>query len=388
MLEEGLRLSAYIGERDRAGGRLLADQVLDVFARHGLRTCVLLRGIEGFGIKHRLHTERLLTLSEDLPLLALALDTPARIEAVIEEVRALSRHGAITLERARLVDGAGLAAALAPSVGVPAPDVPCSLAPGVAEPGSAEPRVETAGQDAVKLTVYVGRQQRVAGAAAYAAVVDCLRRHGVAGASVLLGLDGILHGERRRARFFASNARVPLMIQSVGERASIAAAGEEIAGMLEQPTLTLERVRVCKRDGGSLAQPLRPPAADGSGLTYWQKLVVYSSEQSRFEGQPLHSALIRRLRQEGAAGATALRGQWGYHGDHPPHGEVFWSLRRHVPVLTLLLDTPENMARWYEIVDRMTAETGLVTSEIVPALRAAGPGIEHGGLALAARSTL
>jgi hypothetical protein len=56
-----------------------------------------------------------------------------------------------------------------------------------------------------------------------------------------------------------------------------------------------------------------------------------------------------------------------------------------VPVLTLLLDTPENMLRWFAIVDQMTSETGLVTSEIVPALRAAGPGIEHGGLALAAR---
>jgi PII-like signaling protein len=134
-----------------------------------------------------------------------------------------------------------------------------------------------------------------------------------------------------------------------------------------------------------LAEPPRAPAADDAGLAYWQKLVVYTSEQTRYEHQPLHSALIRRLRVEGAAGATTLRGQWGYHGEHRPHGERFWSIRRHVPVLTVLLDTPENMPRWFEIVDRMTGETGLVTSEIVPALRAAGPGIEHGGLALAAR---
>jgi PII-like signaling protein len=363
MLEDGLRLTVYIGERDRVGGRLLADALLDVYARHGLRTSVLLRGIEGFGIKHRLHTERLLTLSEDLPLLALALDTPARIEAVLDEVRALSRHGAITLERARLAGGTGLAAALAP--------------------GSAG-----ADQDAVKLTLFVGRQERVAGRAAYAAVVECLYRHGVAGASVLLGLDGTVRGARRRARFFASNARVPLMIQSVGERASIAAALEELAAMLEQPALTLERVRVCKRDGVTLARPHSPPVAAGSGLAYWQRLVVYASEQSRHGREPLHSALIRRLRLEGAAGATALRGMWGYHGAHRPHGEALWSLRRHVPVLTLLLDTPENMVRWYEIIDQLTGQTGLVTSEIVPALRAAGPGIEHGGLALAARSTL
>jgi PII-like signaling protein len=355
MSEEGLRLSAYVGERDRASGRLLADALMDVFDRHGVRTSVLLRGIEGFGVKHRLQTERLLTLSEDLPVLAIALDTHERIGAVLEDVRAISRHGVIALERVRL-----LSAAASADEGLP-------------------------GSDALKLTIYVGRQERVASRPAYLAVVDCLHRHGVAGASVLLGLDGTVHGVRRRGRFFAGNAHVPLMIQSVGESARILAALSEIAPRLSEPAMTLERVRVCKRDGVLLAEPLRPPVSDVAGLAYWQKLVVYTSEQTRYGHEPLHSALIRRLRREGAAGATALRGQWGYHGEHRPHGEVFWSLRRHVPVLTLLLDTPENMARWFEIVDRMTAETGLVTSELVPALRAAGPGIEHGGLELAER---
>ena len=76
---------------------------------------------------------------------------------------------------------------------------------------------------------------------------------------------------------------------------------------------------------------------------------------------------MRRLRREGAAGATVLRGHWGYHGEHLPHGERFWSLRRHVPVVTVLIDTPENVRRWFAIVDAMTRETGLVTSELLPA---------------------
>ena len=129
---------------------------------------------------------------------------------------------------------------------------------------------------------------------------------------------------------------------------------------------------------------VEPPPRDGAGLAYWQKLVVYAGEQVHHRGEPLYSALVRRLRREGAAGATALRGEWGYHGEHRPHGERFWSLRRHVPVLTVLLDTPANMRRWFAIVDEMTEQTGLVTSELVPALRAAGPDVEHGGLALAA----
>jgi PII-like signaling protein len=354
-MAEGLELTVYFGERDRCGGRLLSDVLMDAHERQGVQRSLLLRGLEGFGLKHRLQTERLLTLSEDLPIIALAIDSPAVIQALTEEVRSLTRHGLITLERARLL-----------------------------EPGESGLPVSSAPEEELKLTVHVGRRERAGGRQAHLAVVECLHRNGVGGASVLLGLDGTAHGVRRRARFLAGNGDVPVMIVSVGERAAIARALPELQAMLERPTLTLERVRVCKRDGVLLAEPEQAPSPDASGLARWQKLVVYASESSRHGNEPLHGALISRLRAEGAAGATAMRGLWGYHGDHRPHGERFWSLGRHVPVLTMALDTPRNMGRWFEIVDEVTAETGLVTSEVVPALQAAGPQAEHGGLGLAA----
>jgi PII-like signaling protein len=149
--------------------------------------------------------------------------------------------------------------------------------------------------------------------------------------------------------------------------------------------MTLERIRVCKRDGQRLATPAEVPESDTSGLALWRKLMVYSSARARHEGEPLHRALIRRLRGEGAAGATALRGFWGYHGDHDPDGDSFWSLRRRVPVVTVVVDTPANVRRRFAIADALTDEAGLVTSEVVPALRATGPATEHGGLALAER---
>jgi PII-like signaling protein len=191
-------------------------------------------------------------------------------------------------------------------------------------------------------------------------LVTLLHSRGVAGATALLGVDGTAHGERRRARFFGRNVDVPLMVISVGEGEQLAAVLPEIGALLREPLVTLERVTVCRRDGTALAEPA---PADG----YWQKLMVYSSEQARHEGHPLHVALIHRLRAERAAGATALRGFWGYHGDHAPHGDRLLSLRRHVPVVTVVVDTPERTSRWFEIVSELTAETGLVTSERVPA---------------------
>jgi PII-like signaling protein len=89
------------------------------------------------------------------------------------------------------------------------------------------------------------------------------------------------------------------------------------------------------------------------------------------------------LRAAGAGGATSLRGVWGFHGDHEPHGDRLLSLRRHVPVSTLIVDEPAAARRWFEIVAEVTARSGLVTSELIPAARVTGPDVRRGALELA-----
>ena len=354
MIDDCLKLTTYFGERDRADGAFVADALVDLYEQRAFQTSVVMRGIEGFGIKHHLQTSRLLTLSEDLPIVSIAVDTRQRIQAAIADVAAITTHGLVTLERARMLTG---------RIG------PVQLPEGLNE--------------ATKLTIYVGRQQRSGGRPAHVAIVEVLRRHGVAGATVLLGVDGTAHGVRRRAQFFSRNADVPLMIIAVGDGAAVGRALPELGAMLHRPLLTLERVRVCKRDGVMLAEPQQLPGSDPSGLGIWQKLMVYAGEQARHDRRPLYVELVHRLRRAGAAGATALRGVWGYHGDHQPHGERFWSLRRDAPVLTVIVDSPERIREWFAIVDELTDEAGLVTSEMVPAFRATGPQISRGGLTLA-----
>jgi PII-like signaling protein len=214
-------------------------------------------------------------------------------------------------------------------------------------------------------------------------VVALLHDRGVAGATVLLGVDGTAHGERQRARFFGANVRVPMMVIAVGDGERIARLLPELGAILPRPLMTLERVRVCKRDGQKLAEPHRLPQSDPAGLGVWQKLMVYAGEQARTDGHPLHHELIRALRAARASGLTSLRGIWGYHGQQPPHGDSFWQLRRRVPIVSVIVDTPERIRRWFDLIDRITDQTGLVTSEMVPAFRATGPNLAQGGLKLA-----
>ena len=82
----------------------------------------------------------------------------------------------------------------------------------------------------------------------------------------------------------------------------------------------------------------------------------------------MHRAIVRRLRSAGLSGATTLRGIWGFHGDHAPHGDRLPQLGLHVPVVTIVIDTPECIAGAYSVVDELTSERGLVTGETISCL--------------------
>ena len=337
-----LKLTSYFGERQRVGGGFAADALLDLYGRHEIATSILMRGTEGFGARRHPRTDRSLTLSEDLPLVAIAVDARPRIEEVFGEATRLIRSGLITVERARMLTG---------DIG------PVTLPEDL--------------NQATKLTIYLGRQERVYRVPAFIAVCDLLHRRRIAGATALLGVDGTAHGRRQRAAFFSRNAQTPMMVISVGSGEQIGRVLPELGGLLRHPLLTLERVTICKRDGVLLCEPSALPGTDDAGMPLWHKLMVYTSEAARCDdGQPIHRAIVRRLRAAGISGATTLRGIWGYHGDHAPHGDRLLQLGRRVPAVTTVIDTPEHIATAFAAIDELTSEQGLVTSEVVPATRA------------------
>jgi len=345
MNQDSFKLTSYFGERQRTDGGFAADALLDLYERHEIATSILLRGIEGFGARHRLRTDRSLTLSEDLPLIAVAVDSRPRIQEVLEPTARLLSAGLVTLERAQLLSGDIEALTLRDEV-----------------------------NEETKLTIYLGRQERVYRVPAFVAVCDLLHRRGVAGATALLGVDGTAHGRRERASFFSRNAGTPMMVIAVGSGERIGRVLPELGGLLPRPLLTLERVRICKRDGELLCTPSALPGTDETGMPLWHKLMVYTSEAALHHGQPIHRAIVRELRAAGIAGATTQRGVWGFHGDHAPHGDRLLQLGRHVPAVSVVVDAPERIATAFPIIDELTREQGLVTSETVPALRAGGRG--------------
>lgn len=321
---KGARVTAFFGERDRLDGRFLADRVIAELEDAGMHGAIVMRGAEGFGGKHRLRTDRLLTLSEDLPVVAIGVGERGPIEAAAARIGALPFEGLVTLEEISL-DATGIGGAAG---------------------------------DRAKLAVFVGRGRSVGGRPAHEWLVDRLSDAGADAAVALIGVDGILGGVRRRAGFFARNDDVPALVLAVGSTRALASVAGDLGPGLGDAVVTWERTHVCKRDGGVLV----PPPATGSGS---RRLTLYASEQDHAAGRPLHVEAVRRLRDAGAAGATALRGIRGFDGGRKPHGDELRSVRRRVPTLTTVVDDPGRCDRWLAILNQLTPERGTIVSEDV-----------------------
>ncbi len=336
-----IKLISYFGERQRTNGTLVGDALINLYSKHAVTVSILLRGTQGFGLKHYLRTNSSLGPSADLPLTAIAVGNEANIEAVLDQTLELNLAGLVTLERARLlsdeIDPVGI--------------------------------VENA-DEATKLTVYPARHDRAYAVPAYKAICELLYRRGIAGATALVGVDGTAHGRRQRVKFFSGHADLPMMVIVVASGDRIGMVLPELGGLLRRPLMTLERVRICKRDGQLINRPEHTEGLDNRGFPCWQKLTVYTSGAARYEGQPIHRAMVRSLRSAGISGPTTYAGIWGFHGDRPPHGDHFLRLGRQAPYITTVIDAPERISAAFDILDKLTGEHGLITSETVSAVRA------------------
>jgi PII-like signaling protein len=94
----GKRLTIYCGEADRHGHEALADALVELARQERMAGATVLRGIEGFGASSHLHTSRLLSLSDDLPVVIEIIDAEDRIMSILPRVEAMMGDGLITLE--------------------------------------------------------------------------------------------------------------------------------------------------------------------------------------------------------------------------------------------------------------------------------------------------
>ena len=98
-----VRLTIMVGESDQFHGRPVYTEVVHRAHRAGLAGASVFRGIEGFGRSHHVHTTRLLSLSEDLPVLVVVVDAEDKVRAFLPDLDELAIEGLVTIEPVEVV---------------------------------------------------------------------------------------------------------------------------------------------------------------------------------------------------------------------------------------------------------------------------------------------
>ncbi len=95
---DGLLLRVFVGEADHHDGRPLYEALVLKAREMGMAGATVVRGVQGFGAHSRLHTAKVLRLSEDLPMVVEIVDREDRVREFIPVCDAMVRDGLVTIE--------------------------------------------------------------------------------------------------------------------------------------------------------------------------------------------------------------------------------------------------------------------------------------------------
>jgi len=101
--EEGMLLCIFVGETDQYDGKALYEQIVIKARELNLAGATVVRGIMGFGADSRMHSAKLLRLSEDLPIVIELVDTEENLNKLLPFLDEAVQEGLITLEKVRVI---------------------------------------------------------------------------------------------------------------------------------------------------------------------------------------------------------------------------------------------------------------------------------------------
>ena len=218
---------------------------------------------------------------------------------------------------------------------------------------------------AKKLVIYVNARQHYGNEPVYEAVVRFLHRHGCSGATVTRAVAGYgTSGKLHEAHLFSLTEDVPMRIEAVDSEQKITALLPWIYDMVARGLIEVQDTEVVKHT-------THQTEAEGEHAMKHEKLAghakmlrIYIGEDDRWEGEPLHEAIVKKFRMMDIAGATVYRGMMGYGAQQRVHKSGWLGLSSDLPIMISVVDTEEKIRRVLPVCDEMVDEGLVVLSDV------------------------
>jgi PII-like signaling protein len=218
---------------------------------------------------------------------------------------------------------------------------------------------------AKKLVVYVNKLQHYKSKPVYEAVVEFAHRHGCAGATVTKAVSGYgRSGKVHEAHLFSITEDVPMRVEIVDSEKKINALLPCIYDMVDNGLIEVQDTEVIKhsthRAESGEANVMKHEKLEGRA----KLLRIYVREDDRWEEEPLHDAIVKKLRMMDIAGATVYRGLIGYGAQNRVHRSGFLGLSKDLPIMLSVIDTEEKIRAVLPVLDEMVDEGLIALSDV------------------------
>jgi PII-like signaling protein len=218
---------------------------------------------------------------------------------------------------------------------------------------------------AKKVTIYVGQDHQYHGEAVYAAILEFLFYHKVSGASVTRGIAGFGVDHRMHTdRALVLTENLPVRVEFIETPEKV----EELLPKLHEMTGTglieIQDTTIVKPSEVS-AKTARQAAAPALKRPGKAKLMrIFIGENDKWNGKPLHQALIESMRANDIAGVTVYQGILGYGANRRIHKDTALHLSHDRPVMLSVVDTEERLRAFLPVLDDMVQQGLVVFSDV------------------------
>jgi len=216
---------------------------------------------------------------------------------------------------------------------------------------------------AKKVAIYVGEDQQYHGQTVYIAILDFLFYRSVSGATVTRGIAGFgadHHLHTTRLLELAGNLPVKIEFIETPERVEeLLPKLHEMAGtgLVEVHDTTVVKPATSRKAAAEFVHPLK---TQGNA----KLMRIYFGENDKWQGKPLHQALLEALRANDVAGATVYRGILGYGANRRIHEDKALSLSHDRPIMLTVIDTEEKLRSFTPILEQMVQQGLVVLSDV------------------------
>ena len=216
---------------------------------------------------------------------------------------------------------------------------------------------------AKKVSVYVMEGESYHGAPVYSAILDFLFYSGISNATVTRGIAGFGADHKlHTSRLVDLADKMPIKVEFIESAEKVNEVLPKLADMVGSGFFEIHDTLIVTTQSVKHTHAAEPPAIKRKGKAKMMRILI--GENDKWNGKPLHEALVESLRANDIAGVTVYRGILGYGANRRIHKDSALSLSHDAPILLSVVDTEEKLRDYFPVLDQMVKQGLVALSDV------------------------